>query len=159
MKKFITLLMTAMAVSGAFAQSADTREARRILSGGSSRSYPTNDGRVYDNRGNYPTNRSGSVDGINREYDEKIRSIRNNRNLSNAEKDRIIRDLESQRQRRLQEVRGDNNRRYDDRRNNNRRYDRNDKQYAKKHKNKGPKGNNGKHLGWQKGKGNPHRYD
>jgi hypothetical protein len=164
MKKFITLLMTAMAVSGAFAQSADTEEARRILSGGSSRNtYPSNDGRVYDNRGNYPTSKSGNVDAVNRDYDAKINSIRNNRNLSNAEKDRIIRDLERQRQRRIQEIRGNNDRRYDDRRNDDRRYDkdkrrydRNDKNYGKKNK---QKGNNGKHLGWQKGKGNPHRYD
>lgn len=157
MKKFITLLMTAMAVSGAFAQSADTEEARRILSGGNSRtSYPSHDNRVYENRDRYPEDRSGNVDAVNRDYDAKIRSIRNNRNLANAEKDRIIRDLEGQRQRRIQEIRGYNDRSYDDRRNDKRRYDRDDQQHSKKHK---QKGNNGKRLGWQKGKGNPHRND
>jgi len=152
MKKIVTLLLAVAAVSGAFAQSRTTEEAKRILTGipGDNRtSYPGDDRRVYDERSSYPGSRSGSEDGVNREYDEKIRSIRNNRTLSNAEKDRIIRDLENQRQRRLQQIRGYDDRRYDDHR-----YDNNYKNNKHKQKNKG---NNGKHLGWEKGKGNPHK--
>lgn len=136
MKKFITLLLGAATFTGAFAQSKTTDEARRIILGDNRDVAVHRDKKpVYDNREYYPAADKKSVDKINREYDEKIKSIRKNKKLSNAEKDRIIRDLESQRRRAIQ----DNNRHYDDR----------------KYKNN--KHNNGKHIGWEKDKGNPHR--
>lgn len=183
MKRLVTLLITAAAFSSSFAQSSeDMEEARRIILGerkDDRTSSPTkdqkdvvygpNDRRVYDRRDTrYPSTSSSRSEQINREYDTKIRSIRNNRNLSSAEKERIIRDLNNERARRLREVNGDrryNDRRYDDRRKyedkryEDRRYDRrdDDDDDDKKYKNKKSKGNNGNHYGWEKGKGNPHK--
>ena len=58
-----------------------------------------------------------------------------------------IRDLEKERQRKIKQV----NNRYENR-------DDNDRNDAKKNKKaKKAKSNNGKHLGWEKGKGNQHK--
>ena len=174
MKKIITLFFCIGAVSAAFAQTtAEQEEARRvILSGGGAKKTDNDtrnsrdiilggDGRIYDERdrntnypypGNYPNSgsRQGRVDQVNRDYDAKIRSIRNNRQLSNAEKERIIRDLNNDRARVIRQINGryENDRRYEDRRD--RRYDNDDDK--KKYKS-----NNGNHYGWEKGKGNPHK--
>ena len=173
MKKIITLFFCVGAVSAAFAQTtAEQEEARRIiLSGGGNKNTDKDtrnsrdviiggDRRIYDERdrntnypypGTYPTSgsRQGQIDQVNRDYDAKIRSIRNNRELSNAEKERIIRDLNNDRARVIRQINGryESGRRYEDRRD--RRYDDDDK---KKYKS-----NNGNHYGWQKGKGNPHK--
>lgn len=172
MKKIITLFFCVGTASMAFAQTSDKDEARRvILSGGGAKKTDNDtrnsrdiilggDRRVYDERdrntnypypGNYPTSGSGQsqIDQVNRDYDAKIRSIRNNNQLSNAEKERIIRDLNNDRARVIRQINGryENSRRYEDRRD--RRYDDDDR---KKYKS-----NNGNHYGWEKGKGNPHK--
>jgi hypothetical protein len=174
MKKMVTLLITAAAFSSSFAQSNDMEEAKRVVLGerkDSRTTSPSNDPRdvvlgsdgkrVYNHKNTrYPsgsTTRS-RTEQINREYDAKIRSIRSNPNLSAAEKERIIRDLNNERARRLREVNGDNRRYEDGKRYEDRKYDRRDDDYDdKKFKNKKSKGNNGNHYGWQKGKGNPHK--
>ncbi|HEY0060103.1 MAG TPA: hypothetical protein VGB56_13285, partial [Flavisolibacter sp.] len=110
-----------------------------------------NDGRVYRENGTRTSYPSGSNaqqrEAVNREYDRKVESIRNNRTLSAAEKERTIRQLNRDRAERLQALnaRGDN-RRYDD----GDRRDRDNKNY----KSKKAKSNNGNHYGWEKGKGN-----
>jgi hypothetical protein len=175
MKKIVTLLITAAAFSSSFAQSNDIEEAKRIVLGERKDSRSTSpssdpkdvvlgsDGRkVYDPRDTrYPTGTTSRsrTEQINREYDAKIRSIRNNPNLSAAEKERIIRDLNNERARRLRDVNGDNRKYEERRRYEDKRYDRrNDNDDDdKKYKNKKSKGNNGNHYGWQKGKGNPHK--
>jgi hypothetical protein len=180
MKKIVTLLIAAGAFSSSFAQSDDMEEARRVVLGekkDSRSTYPSdnskevvlgrNERRVYDRRNtrypdHYPsTSRTSRADRIDREYDAKIRSIRNNPHLSSSEKERIIRGLNNERARKIHEING-NNRRYDDRRYDERRYDRRDRDHKdpdKKYNKKKYKSNNGKHLGWQKGKGNPHKYN
>jgi hypothetical protein len=178
MKRIVTLLIAASAFSSLFAQSDDMEEARRVVLGekkDSRSTYPSDNSkdvvlgpsdRRYPN--GYPsTSRTSRADRIDRDYDAKIRSIRNNPHLSSSEKERIIRGLNNERARKIREING-HNRRHDDRRYNERSYDRrdrdhkdNDKKYDKdrKYNKKKYKGNNGKHLGWKKGKGNPHKYD
>lgn len=159
MKKILTLLLVAGAFTVANAQTSRD-DARRVILGGGSRdngSTSSGNGRDVilggggDNRNNYPTypnsypsgnSRQAEIDRINRDYETKIQSIRNNPYLSYDEKDRAIRQLDRDRQRRIQEVENsyrNNNGRYDDDRYDNDRRD------------------NGKHKGWSKGKGNPHR--
>lgn len=152
MKKIITLLVAFSAFMSLNAQT--TRdEARRVILG-----QPKNSpGRTSDGtygRNGYPTSsypngsRQSEIDQVNRDYDQKIYSIRNNPNLTQEEKDRMIRQLERDRQRRINQI----NNRYDGS-NNNDGYDRKrrngDDEYDRK--------DNGKHLGWEKGVGNPHR--
>ncbi len=141
MKKLLTLLIAFASISSVFAQSRKIEEARRVINGQS------DDRRVEDERSSrYPNSTSGTtrheeIDQVNREYDRKINAVRMNPTLSAAEKDRRIRELEAQRDRRIRSI---NNGNY----NNN---------TASNKKNKNGKGNNGKHLGWEKGVGNPHR--
>jgi hypothetical protein len=152
MKKILTLLIALGAFGAIYAQTSRD-EARKIILGQDknkngntserSRDIILGDGDNDDNnsRRTYPNsypNSNSSVDQINREYDNKIYSIRNNPNLSQAEKDRIIRQLENDRDKKIRQV--SNNGR--------------DKNY---NKNKKYKSNNGKHKGWSKGKGNKHR--
>lgn len=82
-------------------------------------SYPDNryPGNAYPNNGNY-NNRPYQLDQINREYSAKTESIRNNRYLSSKEKERMIRQLEKDRKKRISEI----NRQYV---NNNRKYSKN----------------------------------
>ena len=144
MKKIITLFTAIAAFVAVHAQTSrdearkvvlgqeknkgtSSQEGRDIILGGGNRNdYPT-----YP--GSYPTSRQSQIDQVNREYDAKVWSIRNNRTLSQVEKDRMIRQLEEDRARRIRELNQSNG-------------------YGKK------KGDNGKHLGWEKGKGNPHKY-
>jgi hypothetical protein len=142
MKQILTLLIAA----GTFGTlNAQTREeTRRVILGESKENGSRNDRNNrdvvygdgdydrYPNNGSYG-NRQYQIDQINREYDNKINSIRNNRYLSNSEKERAIRQLERDRQQRLAEI----SRGYNDR---DRQYD--DDDYARK--------NNGKHKGWYK---------
>jgi len=155
MKKIITLVLAVASFAAVKAQTTK-EEARKVILGESkgSKTTPaqnprdvilgggTNGGdRPTSYPGNYPSgSREAQINQINREYDAKIQSIRNNRYLSQAEKDRAIRQLESDRARKIREI---NNRYYGDRDN--------------AYKYKKNKGNNGKHLGWEKGKGNPHK--
>ena len=163
MKKIITLLLAVGSVAALHAQTS-REEARRVILGQPKESSKTTttspsstsprDVILGGGNGSYPSSYPGTSSGstrearinqVNREYDSKIQSIRNNPYLSQAEKDRAIRQLEADRARRIREINGG--------------YYDNDG-YAKR-KNKDyksyQKGNNGKHLGWEKGKGNPHK--
>jgi hypothetical protein len=158
------LLSVSLATTGFAQTDAQKEEAKRVILGGkketSTPAPKTGDGRtvilggdrdVYgENRTPNPTTsgtREQRIYEINRAYDAKIFSIRNNRTLSPAEKERIIRQLEADRRRKINAVNGDYN-------NDNDRDRDNDKEHKK---NKKRKGNNGNHYGWQKGKGNPHK--
>ena len=159
MKKFITLLIAAGAFVAVHAQNPKA-DARKIILGtpkSSPTSSPSQNGRdiilgggngsTYPNSNpnNYPNGSSEArIAQINREYDQKIYSIRNNPNLSAAEKERIIRQLEADRARRIKEINDSYNKHY----------------HKKKHEDDDhdhDKHDNGKHLGWEKGKGNPHK--
>ena len=179
MKEIMNLFLLLSAFGVASAQSTrEMEDAKEVIlgpkktSGGSGTSDKEvvlgDDRRVYDGNGTtYPrrtsgTSRESQINQVNREYDAKIYSIRNNRYLSRAEKERAIRQLEADRARRIRQIneryygsddRRNDDRRYDDRR----RYEDDDNRYNYG-KNKKYKKNNGKHLGWKKGKGNPHRY-
>lgn len=145
MKKIITLLLAAGAFLAVSAQS--TRdEGRKVILGqeknGSQRDRDVVLGR-NDRNPTYPNSNGSSVDQINREYDAKIWSIRNNHTLTPDEKTRIIRQLEKERAQKIRKAnqsygthKGKKNKDYDDDR---------------------YKNNRGKHKGWTKGKGNKHR--
>ncbi|MGZ3950781.1 MAG: DUF1542 domain-containing protein [Flavisolibacter sp.] len=166
MKTIITLLITVFAIGSLHAQS-NKDEARRVILG-QGKGNPTTSGNGRDvilgggNNGNtyptsYPNNypnsgsRQAQVDQVNREYDAKIWSIRNNRTLTPEEKDRMIRQLEQDRQRRIQQINRNGNYGYQNKGKKDRDDD-DDDRYERKEK-----GNNGKHSGWEKGKGNPHK--
>jgi hypothetical protein len=152
MKKLFTFCF---AVASFFAAQAQTQkeDARRvILKGGGQQ--PSGNGSQSprdvilgggSNGETYPggTSREARIDAINREYDAKIASIRNNPSLSAEEKERAIRQLERDRQRKIRQVTDDYRDRRDDR-------DDDRDEYKKEKRN----GNNGKHKGWYKGKGN-----
>ena len=151
MKKILTLLVVVAATVTVNAQTSK-EEARRVILGENkkqpTKTSPTqnprdvilgggnNDQNTYP--GSYPSgSREAQINQINREYDAKIRSIRSNPYLSQAEKDRAIRQLENDRRRKINAISGS---------------------YAKNKNGKAyKKGNKGKHLGWEKGVGNPHR--
>jgi hypothetical protein len=138
MKKFITLICCFGLFGSAFAQSDRDRAGSVILGGGSAgTSYPTTQ---------YPSgSQQEEINAINREYDSKVASVQANGTLSQAEKDRVIRQLNAERARRIREV----NRRYGQK------VDDNDGTRKNKVKKNGK--DNGNHYGWEKGKGNPHR--
>lgn len=162
MKKFITLLLLAGAFSGPAFSQTPQEESRRVIlgKGGSTTNTGSSDPRDIilgrDGRNNetgYPNGtREQQVNQVNREYNEKIQSIRNNPTLTAAEKERMIRQLENDRQRKINEI----NKRYNDGNRNRNDRDRDDDDDDKKDKKYG-KNNNGKKLGWEKGVGNPHR--
>lgn len=148
MKKILTLLLAAGAFATAAHAQTSREEARRVILGGGNGS-PTSGGsgngrdvilgggngdnsRTYP--GDYPNSgsRQAEIDRINRDYEAKIQSIRNNPYLSYEEKERAIRQLEKDRQRRINSLHGDYDRNGDY---NDRDYDRHD---------------NGKHKGWYK---------
>lgn len=154
MKTILTLLLVVGSLASAQAQTS-REEARRVILGGGNGSQNKRDrdvvlgGENERNRfpGSYPSgDRQAQIDQINREYDNKIQSIRNNPYLSADEKDRSIRQLERDRQRRISDL----NRRYSDRDNNRDRdrdrdhdHDDDDDRYENR-------GDNGKHKGWYK---------
>src|SRR5215203_4136209 len=105
MKKVITLLLIVSTVASASAQTSQEESRRVILGSGGGSTSERNSGsspgdvilgrdrRVEDNGGTrYPNGTYGTreqeIDRVNRDYDAKIYSIRNNRNLSAAEKER-----------------------------------------------------------------------
>jgi hypothetical protein len=171
MKKIITLFIAVAIFAGAQAQS--TEDAKRVIlgqrKGNNSGQDPrdifgtSNERRVYEENGNrnYPYgSREAEIDRVNREYDYKIQSIRNNGTLSYSEKERIIRDLNNQRQRSIKEISRGSDRNYNNRNNN---YDKN---RNKKYKDRDDddddddrryRSNNGKN-GWSKSKGNKKGY-
>jgi hypothetical protein len=157
MKKILTILLVAGAFVSVQAQSKE--DARRVILGGSNgstndRNYPSTGGRDVilgggnndrsypSNPNSYPSgNSSYEVDQVNRAYDEKIQSIRNNGYLSYEEKQRAIRQLEKDRQKRLQQINSQYNNGYE--RNDDRRDNGKHKGWNKKNKNKNwKKGNN-----------------
>jgi len=160
MKQILTLLL----VLGAFTvvQAQTTRdEARRvILGGGNGSTNGSGNGRdvilgggnnndSYPSYpGNYPSSgsRQAQIDQINRDYDYKIQSIRNNSYLSYDEKERTIRQLEKDRQARIRQISNSyDNGNYNDDRSNNGKH----KGWYKKEKNKN----------WKKGQKNRNRDD
>jgi hypothetical protein len=157
MKKIITLLLAAAAFVSVQAQTSK-EEARKVILGqpktgsgtaskqgrdiilGGGNTGSRNPG--YPNSGNYPSgSRQAQIAQVNREYNAKIYSIRNNPNLSPAEKERMIRQLESDRARRIREI----NRQFENGGYN--KHGKNGKKDDEHH-------DNGKHKGWYKGKGN-----
>ncbi len=177
MKKMITLLFCVGALISTFAQTT-AEESRRIIlgkQGGSTTEREKqerspkdvilgrDDERVFNERGTRSTSgtRAQRINEINREYDAKILSIRNNRTLTAAEKERAIRQLNADRARKIKAVndRYKKDSRYDDRDE-----DRKHREHDRKHhdddddkKYKSKKENKGNHYGWEKGKGNPHK--
>ena len=160
MKRLLTLLIAVGTLSTVQAQTSRD-EARRVILGQPKNAPSTSNPRDVilgggNNNGNYPNtypgnypsgSRQAQVDQVNREYDSKIQSIRNNPYLTQAEKDRAIRQLENDRNRRLREINGQNG---NYARKKGKKYDNDDDRYEGRH-------DNGKHLGWEKGKGNPHK--
>ncbi len=158
MKQILTLLIFIATFASVQAQTPQ-EEARRVILGQKKTDDGKNsrsgrdiilggDKRVYDEQGSrYPNGtRDQQVDQVNREYDAKVQSIRNNPYLSSAEKERAIRQLNNDRTRRIKEI---NNR------NEERRYEkRNDRDKDDKYE----RHDNGKHKGWEKGKGNQKKY-
>lgn len=145
MKKIITLLIASGAIVSVHAQTSKD-EARRVVLGEpkNGTSTTSRSGRDVvlgrENTGTYPNNRNypyGSREAqseqINREYDAKINSIRNNVYLSQSEKQKMIAQLEKDRAKKLRELNG--------------------KYKGKKHDDDDHQ-DNGKHKGWTKGKGN-----
>lgn len=135
-----------MLVAGTFVSShAQSREeARRVILGdrrdngtydrrNDDFAWNGNDGRypAYPNSG-YGSEREHQIYQINREYDATIYSVRNNRYLSNHDKERTIRELEKDRQKKIKEVNHEFDKAHD--RYNDDRHD------------------NGKHKGWFKKK-------
>jgi hypothetical protein len=172
MKKMITLLLCVGAVASTFAQtSAD--ESRRIILGKQGTTERERQERSSkdvilgredrkvnnETRTRYPIgSREQRIKEINREYDAKVQSIRNNRTLSAAEKERTIRQLNADRTSKIKAINGRYNdgRRYDDKKD--RDHDRRDRDDDdRNYKAKKNKSNNGNHYGWEKGKGNPHK--
>lgn len=152
MKQLFTLLALFALTVTSYAQSNEEKieRSRDIILGKDQRTTETDRsrdvilGRRSDDRGVYESRSSTE---INREYDRKIREVRNNPDLTRAEKERIIKRMEQERRDRLRKI-NSRDRHYDRDRDGDR--DRDDR-YGK---NKKVKGNNGKHLGWEKGKGN-----
>ena len=151
MKHILNLLIAFGAFATSFAQSRTTERAKEVITKQprNTGSYP-NDRRVEDGTSSrYPTtstSREAEINDINRRYDAKIQAVRANPILSAEAKETRIRELEYERAQKIREI--------------NNRYRGNDGTYSKnknKDKNKSYKTNNGKHLGWEKGKGNPHR--
>jgi len=146
MKKLFTLFAASMLFT-AVAQAQTAEDARDVILGKKKR---TETKQQEENRtSRYPTgSREAEADRINREYDQKIQSIRNNNTLSAEEKSRMIEYLEKEREKELKRVNKDG-RKYEE-------GDRDDRN-AKNKKDKQFKNNRGKHKGWEKGKGNKHR--
>jgi hypothetical protein len=156
MKKILLFALVTVSVGVVHAQSS-ADEARRVIlgGGGSARTGQTQTPRD-GNAGNESARRA-EIDQINREYDARIAGIRNSPAASAAEKERAIRGLNEERAQRIREV----NARYGTS-NANQRY----KKAKTKHKIKErdddddrfeERENRGRRLGWEKGKGNPHR--
>lgn len=154
MKKVFTLVFLSIITMAGFSQSDNGKieKSKDVILGGDRKTKSGNGkdngtdvilGR-RDNGGVYSgSDRDTRVRDINREYDRKIYEVRNNRNLTSAEKERVIRRLEKERADRLRQVNGDYRNRDD-------RYG---KDKDKDYKYKKEKSNNGKHKGWEKGKG------
>jgi hypothetical protein len=169
MKKLFTLLFVFGAVATSFAQTRD--EAKDIILGKKNKNESETNkpvdkpkdvliiGGKKDDERPYPSGTSSEqqvrIDQVNREYDAKIQSIRNNPTLTEEEKGRAIAQLNKDRARKIREIRGDSrtntgkSRKGHGHENEDDDDNGNDRSKAK--------GNNGNHYGWEKGKGNPHK--
>ena len=151
MKKIFTLSFMCGAFATCLAQSTTIDKAKEIITKEprtTTGTYP-NDKRVEEeNASRYPTSasRESEINDINRYYNSKIEAVRRNPLLSAEEKERRIRDLQYERAQKVREI--------------NKRYSGNNPYSKNKNKGKNKsydkKDNPGKHLGWEKGKGNPH---
>jgi hypothetical protein len=148
MKKLITLFFSVVTIAMASSAGQSANASDVVISSAAS---PEQD-------------RQAEIDKVNRQYDAVIASVRKAPSLSQAKKDEAIRKAEAERARKIDEI--------------NRRYGNtsgsgtsggypttsgggttttnDDVEVKEKYKMK-KKGNNGKHLGWEKGVGNPHK--
>src|SRR4051812_13989843 len=160
MKKMLTLLFVSVSFVAVHAQTSKD-EARKVILGqpkDNGGSTPSQQGRDIilgggNNSGNYPNypnnpnsnyphgSRQAQIDQVNREYDAKVYSIRNNATLTQAEKERMIRQLEKDRAAKIRKINS---------------YDKKDCDGRDEERH-----DNGKHKGWTKGKGNEgkHKHD
>ena len=159
MKKLITLLFAVAAIGSVQAQTS-REEARKVVLGGSKGTTTTGTEPRKDgprdvvlgpgtSTGSTEASRQAQIDEVNRDYDAKIYSIRNNPTLTAAEKEEAIARLERDRARKIRAIRNAGSVATDD-----------GYKDVKKNKNKKAKkakSNNGNHYGWEKGKGNPHK--
>jgi hypothetical protein len=104
MKKVFALVLALGAMSAVFAQRGydHGNESRDVILGQQNRSVYNNN---RNNDGYYSSReRDEQIDRINRTYNWKIESVRNDRHLRNAEKRREIRFLENERDTKIREV-------------------------------------------------------
>ena len=150
MKKLITLVFILGGFTS-FAQSGTIDRAKEVITKqpkNTTGSYPDDRRVSTDTRYPNSTSREAEISEINKRYDAKIQAVRVNPILSAEAKEKKIRDLEYQRAQQIREI---NNRYYS----NNSGYSKNKNKAKTKDYSK--KDNPGKHLGWEKGKGNPHK--
>ena len=152
MKKIITLFLAVAACASVEAQTSK-EEARRVVLGGSKgTSTTTGTESPKDNprevvlgerpSTSTPSSRQAEVDQVNREYDAKIASIRNNPVLTATEKEEAIARLERDRARKIRAI-------------NNTDSGNDDSNDVKKNKKNKVKSNNGNHYGWENANANP----
>lgn len=104
MKKLFVLVLATGAMTSVFAQRGYDRkdESRDVILGQQNRSV-YNDNRGYD--GYFSSReRDDQIERINRNYNWRIQSVRNDRYLRHAEKKREIRFLENERDTKIREV-------------------------------------------------------
>ncbi len=106
MKKLIVILIAAISFNAASAQSRNDsyrKQDRQVVQTRDDHNYnmQRNDDYAYNN--NYSRdndrNRQEEYDRMNKEYDKRIEGYRNDRWLSNKDRDRKIREAEQERQR------------------------------------------------------------
>lgn len=103
MKSIITLLLVAGAFTAANAQSRNNGDWNNgnngrdvVINNGPRVAYPPAAGYGYDRR--------FEIDRVNHEYDARIQSVLNDRYLHRGEKKRITRDLDRERQIKIDEI-------------------------------------------------------
>ena len=107
MKRRLITFSFILLTLGASAQTS-REEARRVILGGGERTGSRTETPSSSDRSIFRPRTANSsnaqVNEINREYDRKIQSIRNNNTLSSAEKERTIRQLERDRDQKIRQV-------------------------------------------------------
>jgi hypothetical protein len=107
MKKILTLVVAITTASAVFAQSNrtwDDRDDRRDVATSQGRYEDRGRNDRYDNNTFTSKERDAQIKRINWEFDQKIQSVRKDRRLKNAAKNREIRQLEAQRQSEIRQV-------------------------------------------------------
>lgn len=170
MKKLFTLLFALGAVATSFAQTRD--DAKDIILGKKKDESGTNkpverpkDVTIFGGKKDpsedrpYPSGTTSEqqvrIDQVNREYDAKIQSIRNNPTLTEEEKARAIAQLNKDRARKIREIRGESRTNTGKGKKGHSHENEDDDEHENDRAKS--KGNNGNHYGWEKGKGNPHK--